>query len=208
MTVTRRFPYAFHTIRGFPAGGILELTLINLKVKVRMENPVYLTVIKTDWLGLIGIAVTSRGLLRLRMVLEGREDFLRLNQACQDGEYSYEELETAHYAAQIRDYLSGKLRTFSLPIDWSGYTAFQEAVLRETLKIPYGETRSYGEIAAAVGKAGAARAVGQAEKRNQVPLVIPCHRVIGADGSLTGYGGRGNTELKARLLAFERGILV
>ena len=77
--------------------------------------------------------------------------------------------------------------------------------MQETLAIPYGETRSYGEVAAAVGRPKAARAVGQAEKSNHAPLVIPCHRVIGSDGSLTGYGGPDNTDLKARLIAFERG---
>jgi methylated-DNA-[protein]-cysteine S-methyltransferase len=79
--------------------------------------------------------------------------------------------------------------------------------LERTLQIPYGETSSYGEIAAAIGKPKAARAVGQAEKNNQVPLVIPCHRVIGSDGSLTGYGGKGNVDLKAKLLVFEQALL-
>ena len=78
-------------------------------------------------------------------------------------------------------------------------------VLKATQAIPYGETRSYGQVAAVIGKPQAARAVGQAEKRNQVPLVIPCHRVIGSDGSLTGYGGSSNTDLKGRLIAFEKG---
>ena len=76
--------------------------------------------------------------------------------------------------------------------------------MKETLAIPFGETRSYGEVAAAIGRPKASRAVGQAEKRNQVPLVIPCHRVIGSDGSMTGYGGSENTDLKARLIAFEK----
>jgi methylated-DNA-[protein]-cysteine S-methyltransferase len=92
---------------------------------------------------------------------------------------------------------------FSVPIDWGGYTQFQKAVLEATQAIPYGETRSYGEIAAAVGNPNAARAVGQAEKRNQVPLVIPCHRVIGSDGGMTGYGGTTNTQLKTDLIDFE-----
>jgi len=77
-------------------------------------------------------------------------------------------------------------------------------VLQETLSIPYGETRSYGQISAAIGNPKASRAVGQAEKSNQIPLVIPCHRVIGSDGSLTGYGGKDNTDLKAWLLDFEK----
>jgi methylated-DNA-[protein]-cysteine S-methyltransferase len=154
---------------------------------------------------LVGVAVSSQGLRRLRMDVDSREGFLRLNQAYGDGEYHYSEEQTARYTDQIRGYLSGQLRAFSLPIDWTIYTPFQAAVLRETLRIPYGQTRSYGTVAASIGKPLASRAVGQAEKRNQIPLVIPCHRVIGSDGSMTGYGGKQNTDLKARLIAFEKG---
>ena len=85
-------------------------------------------------------------------------------------------------------YLSGERRTFDLPLAPEG-TAFQKAVWAELEKIPYGETRSYGQIAAQVGNAKACRAVGMANHRNPIPIFIPCHRVIGADGSLTGYGG-------------------
>ncbi len=169
-----------------------------------MSVPIYLGLVETDWLGLVGVAVSPQGLRRLRMGVSSGDDFLRLNQSYQDGEYSYSEDQTAPYTDQIRSYLSGTLQSFSLPIDWSVYTPFQKSVLQETLGIPYGQTRSYGEVAAAIGKPQAFRAVGQAEKRNQVPLVIPCHRVIGADGSLTGYGGKDNTDLKARLIEFEK----
>lgn len=172
-----------------------------------MTFPVYLNLIATDWLGPVGVAVSPRGLRCLRMNVAGREEFLEMNQASWEGDYIYSDQETERYTDQIERYLAGELRSFNLPIDWTGYTRFQQAVLRETLRIPYGETRSYGEIAAAIGNPMAARAVGQAEKRNQVPLVIPCHRVIGSDGSMTGYGGRQNTDLKARLIAFEEGQL-
>jgi len=169
-----------------------------------MAVPIYLGLIETDWLGVVGVAVSPQGLRRLRMGLGGGEDFLRLNQTYGDGEFSFSEDRTALYTDQIRRYLSGALQSFSLPIDWTVYTPFQKSVLEETLGIPYGQTRSYGEVAAAIGKPRASRAVGQAEKRNQIPLVIPCHRVIGADGSLTGYGGTDNTDLKARLISFEK----
>ena len=89
---------------------------------------------------------------------------------------------------QLREYLSCERRTFDLPLAPEG-TAFQKAVWAELEKIPYGETRSYGQIAAQVGNAKACRAVGMANHRNPIPIFIPCHRVIGADGSLTGYGG-------------------
>lgn len=172
-----------------------------------MTVPIYLNVLQSNLLGLIGVAVSPQGLLRLRMFQKDKEAFLTLNEAYGEGYYHYSEPETQTCLDQIRSFLNRELQVFSLPIDWSSYTEFQRAVLEETLTIPFGETRSYGQIAAAIGRPKASRAVGQAEKRNQVPLVIPCHRVIGSDGSLTGYGGKDNTETKADLLAFEQKVL-
>lgn len=90
--------------------------------------------------------------------------------------------------AQIKAYFDGARKTFDLNIEPTG-TPFQLDVLGALLEIPYGETRSYGEIATQVGRPAAARAVGAANGRNPIALVIPCHRVIGTDGSLTGFGG-------------------
>ena len=169
-----------------------------------MITPIYLNVLQTNMLGLIGVAVSPQGLLRLRMFQNNKEAFLSLNEAYGEGIYQYSEPETRMCLDQIKSYLNQELRVFSLPIDWSCYTDFQRAVLEETLAIPYGETRSYGQVAVATGRPKAFRAVGQAEKRNEVPLVIPCHRVIGSDGSLTGYGGKENTDIKDKLLKFEK----
>ena len=170
-----------------------------------MAETIILDIIDAGFLGRIGIAVSPTGLRRLRMFVGDDEEFLVMNQAFSEGEYYFDPHRSAPFRDQIGRYLRRELEIFSFPIDWSVYTPFQEAVLRETLAIPYGETRSYGQVAAAVGKPKASRAVGQAEKSNQAPLVIPCHRVIGADGSLTGYGGPHNIDLKASLLGFERG---
>ena len=169
-----------------------------------MITPIYLNVLQTNLLGLIGVAVSPQGLLRLRMFQKNKEAFLSLNEAYGEGIYQYSEPETRMYLDQIKSYLNQELQVFSLPIDWNCYTVFQRAVLEETLAIPYGETLSYGQVAAAIGRPKASRAVGQAEKRNDVPLVIPCHRVIGSDGSLTGYGGKDNTDIKDKLLKFEK----
>ena len=106
-----------------------------------------------------------------------------------------------HVAAQIGAYGRGERAAFDLPVRTSG-DAFQEAVWAALREIPMGLTRSYGELAKAIGEPGAARRVGQACGANPVMLVIPCHRVIGADGRLTGFGG--GLELKARMLEFER----
>jgi len=101
---------------------------------------------------------------------------------------------------QLREYFSRIRREFDLPLDARG-TAFQKAVWAEVARVPYGETTTYGAIAGRIGRPGAARAVGAAVGANPVPMLIPCHRVIGADGSLTGYGG--GLEAKATLLRLE-----
>jgi methylated-DNA-[protein]-cysteine S-methyltransferase len=89
---------------------------------------------------------------------------------------------------QLAEYFRGDRTSFELPLHMIG-NAFQRLVWQALLDIPCGETRSYGEVAAAIGAPGAARAVGSANAQNPIPLIVPCHRVIGADGSLTGYGG-------------------
>ena len=101
---------------------------------------------------------------------------------------------------QLNEYFTGRRRTFDLPLSLRG-TPFQRSVWLQLLQIPWGETRSYGDIARAVGKPGAARAVGMANQTNPIPIIVPCHRVIGANGSLTGYAG--GLDVKARLLALE-----
>ena len=103
-------------------------------------------------------------------------------------------------AAQLRDYFSGRRRSFDLPLDPQG-TEFQRRVWKALSEIPYGETRSYRDIAAAVGLPRAVRAVGAANGRNPLPVVVPCHRVIGVDGKLVGYAG--GLRLKKLLLELE-----
>ncbi|MCW2744896.1 MAG: ogt [Mycobacterium sp.] len=106
--------------------------------------------------------------------------------------------------AQLQAYFAGELRTFDLPLDMLG-TPFQRRVWEALRTIPYGETWSYAELARAVGSPGASRAVGLANGRNPVGIIVPCHRVIGANGSLTGYGG--GLPRKAWLLDHERAAL-
>jgi methylated-DNA-[protein]-cysteine S-methyltransferase len=102
---------------------------------------------------------------------------------------------------QLKEYFAGKRKAFDLELSPSG-TRFQLTVLDALQRIPYGETRSYADIARAVGNPRAVRAVGAANGRNPLPIVIPCHRVIGSDGSLTGFGG--GIETKRFLLDLER----
>jgi len=103
-------------------------------------------------------------------------------------------------AEQLAQYLAGSRSVFTVPTDPAG-TPFQQAVWKQLCAIPYGQTQTYGEVAAAVGNRGAARAVGMANHRNPIPLVIPCHRVVAAGGKLGGYGG--GPQLKRRLLRLE-----
>lgn len=104
-------------------------------------------------------------------------------------------------AAQLSEYFAGQRKGFDLPLDISG-TEFQRAAWRALADVPYGETRSYAQQAAAIGRPGAFRAVGSANGKNPVPIVVPCHRIVGADGSLTGFGG--GLGVKQRLLDHER----
>jgi methylated-DNA-[protein]-cysteine S-methyltransferase len=105
-------------------------------------------------------------------------------------------------ARQLSEYFAGKRKTFDLPVAPRG-TEFQKRIWAELVRIPYGETVSYAELAKRVGNQGAARAVGRANATNPIAIVVPCHRVIGADGSLTGYAY--GVEMKRSLLDFERG---
>ena len=110
-------------------------------------------------------------------------------------------------AGQISRYLSGLQRLFTLEIDWMVLRPFQLAVLQATFEIPYGETRTYKEIAERIGRHHAARAVGRAEATNPMPLVIPCHRVIGVDGKLHGYGLAQGLKTKEWLLKMEGAVI-
>jgi methylated-DNA-[protein]-cysteine S-methyltransferase len=103
-------------------------------------------------------------------------------------------------ARQLREYFAGRRQSFELTLDVSG-TPFQRAVWNALLTIPFGETRTYGELARQVGRPSAARAVGAANGQNPVAIVAPCHRVIGAGGALTGFAG--GLDAKARLLRLE-----
>jgi methylated-DNA-[protein]-cysteine S-methyltransferase len=105
--------------------------------------------------------------------------------------------------AQIGEYLAGDRITFDFPIHWSIMTPFQQQALQATFAIPYGQTVTYGEIAQRIGRPHSARAVGRAQATNPMPLVIPCHRVLGADGGLHGYGAGEGFATKAWLLKLE-----
>jgi methylated-DNA-[protein]-cysteine S-methyltransferase len=107
---------------------------------------------------------------------------------------------------ELDEYFEGRRTEFDMPLDVSRVPEFQRVVLHELALVPYGEVTTYGALAARVGKPRAARAVGGAMNRNPIPIVLPCHRVIGASGSLTGYGG--GLDRKRALLKLEGALLV
>jgi methylated-DNA-[protein]-cysteine S-methyltransferase len=115
-------------------------------------------------------------------------------------DWIFNEKPLANARKQLQEYFAGERREFDLPLKLSG-TEFQVSVLEALLAIPYGETTSYGEIARRIGRPKAVRAVGAANGRNPLPIVVPCHRVIGSTGDLTGFGG--GLDTKEALLRLE-----
>ena len=113
----------------------------------------------------------------------------------------------ASYANELREYLEGKRRAFTFPIHWDIFRPFQKEALQKVFKIPYGETRTYAEIAAEMNRPFAYRAVGRANATNPMPIVIPCHRLIGTDGKLHGYGGGEGLKTKEWLLRLEGAVI-
>lgn len=115
-----------------------------------------------------------------------------------------DETRTAGVRKELSEYVSGRRRTFDVPLAFAG-SEWQKAVWMELTSIPFGEIRSYGQIADSLGRPGAARAVGRANASNVLPVVVPCHRVVAADGTLGGFNG--GLHLKERLLEHERSVL-
>lgn len=157
-------------------------------------------------LGLLWLAASENGLVALVIRWTGEQFEAMLRRKYRrpvepDGEL----LRLA--ANQVCEYLHGARRVFDVPVDWSLLPPFQRAVLQATAAIPYGQTRTYGDLAAAIGHPGAARAVGRAEARNPLPLIIPCHRVIGKDGKLHGYGAADGLKTKEWLLKLEGALI-
>lgn len=106
---------------------------------------------------------------------------------------------------ELDDYFEGKRQTFELPVDLRPLTDFNRAVLEHLVRVPYGHVTTYGTLAARVGRPRAARAIGMVMNRNPIPIVLPCHRVVGANGSLVGYGG--GLPRKEQLLRLEGALL-
>jgi methylated-DNA-[protein]-cysteine S-methyltransferase len=162
-----------------------------------MDRPLFRSTLETP-VGTIGLAVDAEGAL-VEISLPNRKpsgsSSAPLSTAAVSG--------MRDARAQLREYFLGERRAFDLPLALHG-SAFERRVWTRLLAVPYGATTSYGAIAADLGLINGARAVGRANGANPIPIVIPCHRVIGSDGELTGYGG--GLPLKRALLELEGAI--
>ena len=156
---------------------------------------------ETDW-GWIGVAFSEHGVLRVTFPQTTRQGVLGVLQIHLPGGTLATPDAFPEVVDQLRRYFSGQRVDFDVPLDLSGYSFFLYRVWEATRAIPYGETRSYAELAAAVGRPRAYRAIGRAMAINPTPIIVPCHRVLRSDGGLGGYGG--GLALKERLLEMER----
>ncbi len=151
-------------------------------------------------------AVSHRGLCRLTRNVAGDDAFEdELTLSYRGHRVRREPKALAEVRSQVRDFFAGRRRDFDLALDLSGLGEFERAVLQATRRVPFGATASYSELARRLNRPRAARAVGNALRRNPVPIVVPCHRIVRADGSPGGYGGPQGTAEKMRLLDLEAG---
>ena len=160
---------------------------------------------QTRW-GWVGIASSPDGLLALTLPQPTQERALQPLLACWGQEPDYYDPRLDGFKRKLRQYFNGWRVIFDEPLDLAEATPFQRRVWLTVREIPYGETRSYAEIARQVGSPRAARAVGQAMAANPLPIVVPCHRVVGSDGGLCGF--EGGLDLKRRLLEMEGAAIV
>lgn len=170
------------------------------------ESPIWIGESGPTPLGGLWVAVSEKGLVAVESGVSKDEFAAYLGKRFKRTVECAPE-RVAEAVKQLNDYLDGKRSEFTIPIDWSVMRPFQQAALKATFAIPYGQTRTYGEIARQIGRARAARAVGRAQVTNPMPLVIPCHRVIGADGKLHGYGGGEGLKTKEWLLKLEGAVM-
>lgn len=151
-------------------------------------------------LGWIGLVLSARGLKATTLPRPSRDEALR-DVAELGAVEPAPESEAGDLPRRLRAFADGGRVDLTLDIDWGGISPFRRVLLEETMRVPAGETRSYGWLARRVGRPRAARAVGRVMATNPFPIVVPCHRVVASDGSLRGYGG--GLDLKAALLRLE-----
>ena len=153
-------------------------------------------------IGLIGIASTHKGLCKVITALVGEPDFENSLKAEYGGDPIKNPRELANARGELEMYFAGKLKRFTCKLDMSGGTDFQQQVWKKLLSIPYGKTWSYKCLAGAVKRQKAYRAVGNANGKNRLPIIVPCHRVVPKNGGLGGYTG--GVHIKQFLIDLEK----
>ena len=163
-------------------------------------DKIYFTSFNSPLLKEVFVASTGKGACMVDF-MKSEKAFLRRLKSRFPGEIVRDDRRNRKIVSQLKSYLKGRRKHFDCELAFEG-TAFQKSVWSELARIPYGETRSYKEIARAIGRPRAVRAVGNANGRNSLPLIIPCHRVIANSGGLGGFGH--GLRVKKRLLEFEK----
>lgn len=164
-----------------------------------MQSELSFHIVETE-VGFVGVVISDVGLRYTSLPRKTREEALT-DVSTLGALREAPETAVSRIATDVRTLAGGHSVDMSRYVDWDGVTPFRRAVLEETMAIPMGETRTYAELAAAAGNPRAARAVGRVMATNPLPFVIPCHRVVGSNGTLHGYGG--GLDLKERLLKVE-----
>ncbi len=158
------------------------------------------------WLGPVYGAVTAAGICALSIPYHDVRHFAELlDRRCPGAEAENVEARRLRAGRQVAEYFARRGRDLDAPVDFSGFTPFARAVMERLRQVPYGQTVTYGQLADEAGRPGAARAVGQIMHHNPVPLFLPCHRVLGSSGALTGFGA--GLETKKALLEMESDTL-
>jgi methylated-DNA-[protein]-cysteine S-methyltransferase len=172
---------------------------------MRAESPIFIGAAPTP-LGIFWMGMSENGLAVVEWD-DSKADFDRYLTKRLKRPVITDPARVAAALRELDEYLRGDRRAFSFPIDWNLLRPFQRQVLQLVFAIPRGETRTYSEIAHQLRRPRAARAVGRANATNPMPIVIPCHRVIGTDGKLHGYGGGEGLKTKAWLLQLEGAVI-
>jgi O-6-methylguanine DNA methyltransferase len=170
-------------------------------------QPIFIGSTGPTSIGELWVAVSENGLVAVEFPTT-QADFIIWLEKHRGGKVEFNPEKVREALAQLREYAAGERREFTLPIDWSVLSEFQRRALKVTAAIPYGETRTYKDIAVELGNPRAARAVGRAEATNPIPVVLPCHRVVGTDGKLHGYGGGAGLPTKEQLLKMEKALVL
>lgn len=168
-------------------------------------SPLYIGELNATSLGDLRLAASDLGLVAVEWADSQHEFESYLQRLNRPLEINPKKI--APYARELREYLNRIRSAFTIPIDWSLFRPFQREALQAVFRIPYGETCTYHDIAVEIGRPNASRAVGRANATNPMPIVIPCHRVIGRDGKLHGYGGGEGLKTKEWLLKLEGAVI-